>query len=234
MRVSNIRSVRPRRGIIIILAAVLLALAAFAFALTMETSQKFLQWKVIRSNAEAAALTAVLALDGTPPGLERARTAAAEVAHVEPKDVEIIASEDGDLVRVSIARGGMRLTTVARQREVPEPDLDQYLATEPRLAAPNPNAPGFGLKLGGRYTLHADAAIGATAGSIVAVGIHSGFPKELPLTWIAGRVISTQTGKVEIEYLGGYLRGARHAAARPYGYFEATLGIGEPGIGETK
>lgn len=206
------------------LGAVMLALGALGFALSMETSQKFLEWKVARSRAEAAALAAVLVLDGRDAGteasMERVRRAAAARAGVAADQVEVLPFSDGAGLRVRLAKG---LTVAARQREIAEPELQPAL----KLAAPKPDAADFGLAVGARYEAPGPADAGAHVGKVVAVLVHSGFPKEIPLTWIAGRVVATAAGKITIEDLGGYLRGARHGAVRPHGFYEATLGTEE-------
>ena len=212
-----------QRGVILVLAAVVLALGAYTFVLSIDTSQKFLAWKVAHSRAEAAALAAVLMLDGTETGEKQAVLAAARIAKVSVDELKLEILPEGnssDAVRLSLA-GAPPMTATARQRENADPEITPQL----ELAAPDAQAVGFGLVRGSVYAATGDAEVGR----VVAVGVHSGFPKQRRLTWIAGRVISNANGHAQVECLGGYLRGTQHGAAREHGYFEAALGGAETG-----
>jgi uncharacterized membrane protein len=204
----KLRAKSGRRGTILVLAAVVLALGACAFTLSLDASQQFLKWKAARSRSEAAAMAAALALDGTELGEARAKKAALSF---DATGGAIAIAASGDGVRSRWAS--------AWQHEVAEPGT----VSEFMFAAPDTDANNFGLVQGKRYRFEGEAEVGR----VIAVRVHSGLPKELPLTWVAGRVVASADGHSEIEYLGGYLRGAQHAAAQPHGYFEVALGFPE-------
>ena len=204
------------------MAAIALALGALGFALSLETGQRFLEWKVARRHAEAAALAGVLALDGTEEGRLRAREAVGVMAAVAENQIKIAFAAEGDSLRLTLLKG-MAVSASAIQREsTPGANDDATLA----MAAPQAEAGDFGLTQGTIYKVIGRVSGTLQPGRVVPVQVHSGFPKEIPLTWIAGRVVNSEGSAVEVEYLGGYLRGARHAAAKPFGYFEAVLGDG--------
>jgi hypothetical protein len=209
-----------RRGAILVLAAVVLALGVYTFSLSIDTSQKFLAWKVARSRAEAAALAAVLMLDGTEAGTKQATLAAARTANRNTEQLKLEVLPEGAGVRLRLD-GAPPMSATAMQREVAEPVIEPQL----QMAAPDGGAFGFGLVRGSLHQAEGDAEVGR----VVAVRVHSGFPKQRPLTWIAGRVIASANGSSQIECLGGYLRGTQHGAARAYGYFEAALGSARAG-----
>jgi hypothetical protein len=207
--------------VILVLAAVVLALGVYMFSLSIDTSQKFLAWKVAHSRAEAAALAAALVLDGTDAGKQKAKIAALRTAQAGIEQLQLELLPEGDGVRLRLA-GTPPMGATARQREVADPAIQPQL----ELAAPDGGALGFGLVRGSLYQAQGDAEVGR----VVAVHVHSGFPKQRPLTWVAGRVISSANGQSQIECLGGYLRGTQHGAAQPYGYFEAALGSVQAGV----
>jgi hypothetical protein len=209
-----------RRGVILVLAAVVLALGVYTFSLSIDTSQKFLAWKVAHSRAEAAALAAALVLDGTPAGKQQAMVAAVRTARVGMEQVKLEVLAEGDSVRLHLA-GAPPMSATARQREVPDPAAGPQL----EMAAPDGGALGFGLVRGSVYPANGTAEVGR----VVAVRVHSGFPKQRALTWIAGRVVGSADGHSEVECLGGYLRGTQHGAVQADGYFEAALGGGQAG-----
>jgi len=201
-------------------AAIALAIGALGFALSLETGQRFLQWKVARRQAEAAALAGVMALDGTDEGRQHAREAAGMMAGATENQVRIAFAPEGDSLRLTLLKGTAVSAAAIQRESSPDADTDTTFA----MAAPKAEAADFGLAHGVVYKVSGNEAATLQPGRIVPVQVHSGFPKEIPLTWIAGRVIKSEAGVVEMEYLGGYLRGARHAAAKPYGYYEVALG----------
>jgi hypothetical protein len=196
------------------MAAVMLAIGAVAFALGLQTSQRFLDWKVLRGRVEAAVTAGTLELDGTDAGIERARRAALAIAGVAEEQARIQVLPEGDGVRLTLGIG-VSISAAARQRPVAEPEGGEGIA----IAALRPEAANFGLVRGSIYKAKSKNG-DLVLGRVVAVRVHSGFPKEVPLTWIAGRIIGISGEDVEIQYLGGYLRGAGHAAVAEHGYFE--------------
>ncbi len=194
--------------------ALMLALGVMAFALGLETSQRFLEWKMLRGRTEAAAVAGTLELDGTPAGMERARKMVVAMTGAAPEQVRVSFTPAGDGMRVTVAKD-VAISATAQQRPVGEPDSRPEIG----IAAPKPASSDFGLVRDAVYK--AKRTGGETVlGRIVPVEIHSGFPKEVPLTWIAGRIVGVAGDDLEIAYLGGYLRGARHGAVAAHGYFE--------------
>jgi hypothetical protein len=224
VQVSLLNRRRSRRGIVVFLAALMIAVAALALSLSVETSQRFLAWKMVHHRAEAAAMAAALMLDGTPEGEARARTAALRTAEAQERELQLEIAPEGDAAFVRLASNRVGAVARARQAEVtPEEAGNNNGEKSVALAAPDAEAPGLGLIPGTVYTATGQAA----AGRVVPVQVHTGGVRQLPLGWVAGRVLTTEGSRVRVEYLGGYLRGAQHGARRPVGWFEVALGGGQ-------
>ena len=71
---------RDRRGSVLVLASMLLVVAGLSLSTVFDLSRLYFARNTAQLRADAAALAAVMPLDGTQQGLERAREAAAQAA----------------------------------------------------------------------------------------------------------------------------------------------------------
>lgn len=80
LTVSIRRIVADQRGSVLILASMLLVVAGMSLSAVFDLSRLYFAKRTAQLRADAAALAAVMPLDGTMEGLERAREAAAQAA----------------------------------------------------------------------------------------------------------------------------------------------------------
>lgn len=80
LKVSLRRLAADKRGSVLILASMLLVVAGLALSAVFDLSRLYFAKQTAQVRADAGALAAVMALDGTAAGLDRAREAAAQAA----------------------------------------------------------------------------------------------------------------------------------------------------------
>lgn len=210
----------------------------------------YLNWRTLETQADAAALAAVLELDGTGAGLLRAK-AVVEQAGREAgcaASLEFYSEvtggwlAEGDAgsakVRVRLARpaalGWVRFAAKDAPREVRAAataeqrpaDPPQTAQTAYSIKAVRADAADFGFRLGEKYEIAArradkDEPYAPAAGKLVAVRVLSGPPKDREIGWAAFQWQGGQS--LEATFAGAYLQGSKRTGARPAGYYVAAL-----------
>jgi hypothetical protein len=239
-------SPRNRRGSFLILTAVTLAVAAACVGFSLDASRVYLNWRSLKIEAEAAALAAVLELDGSAEGLARARQVAAEIAGRNKCSATIEFQSDSSgpwdsegkaaiaRVRIRLARPAalgwiriavnsappeVRTVAVAEQRPIDPPGPAQPARV---VTAADPNAPDFGFQPGLRYEVTAGPGTApAPPGQLTAVRVLSGAPKHREIGWAAFQF--SEDGEPGGIFAGAFLQGSNRTGARPAGYYAAAL-----------
>jgi hypothetical protein len=217
----------------------------FCFLLAFDTSRLYLAKTQLITQAEAAALAAAFELDGTAESGDRAARAANAMALSDDANLmlEFAPDQSGPwsgrtddnsaVVRARLARrirglsqirGGtvVSASAVAGLRAVERLEAETALAIDAEDSA----AADYGFLRGAPYRLDREGRQGQPApepGQLVAVRIGSGAPKNYRMGWAAFRITGITGDAIEATYEGGYLKGAKHPAAKPAGYFEAAL-----------